>query len=117
MWIEARTPIPNAEYSVQQSLINKKYNCNDSREDVIYNNQIMRNAIVLVQLYKYIDCGKRYSTSDPNWGKSDNVKGDKNPHTLGYTGFGCDDFISNEKRKSTLLNNLNAVFCLNHVTL
>ena len=53
--------------SVQQSLINKKYNCNDSREDVIYNNQIMRNEIVLVQLYKYIDRGERYSPSDPNW--------------------------------------------------
>ena len=44
---------------VQQSLIDKKYNCNDSREAVIINNQIMRNAIVLVQLYKYIDRGER----------------------------------------------------------
>ena len=43
-------------------------------------------------------------------GKSDNVKGD-NPHTLGYTGFSCDNFTSNEKRKSTLLNDLNAIFC------
>jgi hypothetical protein len=96
---------------VQQSFINKKYNCNDSREDVIINNQIMRNAIVLVQLYKYIDRGERYSPSDSKWGISDNVKGD-NPHTLGYRGFGCDDFLSNEKRKLTLLNDLNAVFLL-----
>ena len=71
----------------------------------------MRNAIVLVQLYKYIDCGERYSTSDLIWGKSDNVKED-NPHTLGYTGLVCDDLLSNEKRKLTLLSNLNAVFRL-----
>jgi hypothetical protein len=71
----------------------------------------MRNAIVLVQLYKYIDRGERYSPSDCKWGKSDNVKED-NPHTLGYTGFGCDDFTSNEKRKSTLLNDLKDVFRL-----
>ena len=58
-----------------------------------------------------IDRGERYSPSDLNWGKSDNVKGD-NPHTLGYTGFGCDDFLSNEKRKSTLLNNLKNVLHL-----
>ena len=55
----------------------------------------MRNAIVLVQLYKYIDREERYSPSDINWVQSDNIKGD-NPNTLGYTGFGCDDFISNE---------------------
>jgi hypothetical protein len=71
----------------------------------------MRNAIVLVQLYKYIDRGERYSPSDPNWGKSANIKGDY-PHILGYTGFGCDDFLSNEKRKSTLLNDLKDVFRL-----
>ena len=53
---------------VQLSLIHKKYNCNDSREDVIINNQITRNAIVLVQLYKYIDREERYSPSDSKWG-------------------------------------------------
>jgi hypothetical protein len=96
---------------VQQSLIDKKGNCNDSREKGIINNQIMMNAIVLVQLYKYIDRGERYSPSDPNWGNSANIKED-NPHTLGYTGFGCDDFLSNEKRKSTLLNDLKDVLRL-----
>ena len=82
---------------VQQSLIDKKQNCKDSRDHDQINTQIMRNAIVLVQLYKHIDRGERYSPSDPNWGKSANIKAD-NPHTLGYTGFGRDDFTSNEKR-------------------
>ena len=52
---------------VQQSLIDKKRNCNDSRDIDQINTQIMRNAIVLVQLYKYIDRGERYSPSDSKW--------------------------------------------------
>jgi hypothetical protein len=63
--------------------------------------QILRNAIVLVHMYKFIENGERYSKSDCNWQKPFNISTTE-IHPLGYTGFGCDDFLLAEKQKKTL---------------
>ena len=60
--------------------------------------QILRNAIVLVHMYKFIDNGERYSKSDCNWEKPFNITTTE-IHPLGYTGFGCDDFLLVDKQK------------------
>jgi hypothetical protein len=65
-------------------------------------NQILRNAIVLVHMYKFIENGERYSKSDINWEKPFNINTNE-IHPLGYTGFGCDDFLLAEKRNIPLL--------------
>jgi hypothetical protein len=64
--------------------------------------QILRNAIVLVHMYKFIENGERYSKSDCNWEKPFNIT-TNDIHPLGYTGFGCDDFLLAEKRNKPLL--------------
>ncbi len=89
---------------IQQSLIDKIQTCENNERGIV-KDQIMRNAIVLVQLYKYIENGERYSFTDFMLGDVVNVK-EVNSHIFGYTHFGLDDFLSNEKRKSTLINDL-----------
>ena len=89
---------------IQESLIEKMKTCESSQWEQL-KNQIVRNAIVLVQLYKYIENGERYSYSDYYLGKKENVKMGHS-HIFGYTGFGLDDFLSRDKRKSTLIDDL-----------
>ena len=91
---------------IQESLIEKMKTCESSQWEQL-KNQIVRNAIVLVQLYKYIENGERYSYSDYYLGKKENVKMDPS-HIFGYTGFGLDDFLSRDKRKSTVIDGLRA---------
>ena len=54
---------------------------------------------------KQIENGERYSYSNYYLGKKENVK-TAHPHIFGYTVFGLDDFLSCDKRKSTLMNDL-----------
>ena len=91
--------------AIQESLIDKMKTCESSLQCEQLKNQIVRNAIVLVQLYKYIENGERYSYSDYYLGKKENVKMGHS-HIFGYTGFGLDDFLSRDKRKSTLIDDL-----------
>jgi hypothetical protein len=53
-------------------------------------------------MYKFIENGERYSKSDINWEKPFNINTNE-IHPLGYTGFGCDDFLLAEKRNKPLL--------------
>ena len=91
--------------AIQESLIDKMMKACKNNEHEQLKNQIVRNAIVLVQLYKYIENGERYSYSDYYLGKKENVKMGHS-HIFGYTGFGLDDFLSRDKRKSTLIDDL-----------
>ena len=63
-------------------------------------NQILRNAVVLVQGLWFIENGERFSPKD------DRVLGNSNNesnHFLGFTGFGVDDFQSAERRTTSYL--------------
>ena len=91
---------------IQESLIEKMKTCESSQWEQL-KNQIVRNAIVLVQLYKYIENGERYSYSNYYLGKKENVKMGCS-HIFGYTGFGLDDFLAHDKRKSTVIDDLRA---------
>ena len=84
-----------------------KTSCESSQCEQL-KNQIVRNAIVLVQLYKYIENGERYSYSDFGLGSKENLKMN-HPHIFGYNGFGFDNFLSCDTRKSTLMNDLRSV--------
>ena len=89
----------NVYATIQNELVDKL------SDPLQFNNirtQILRNAIVLVQMYKYIENGQRYSPNDVSQQDEKNVTIDP-PHPLKYTGIGCDDFISNDRRK---LNNI-----------
>ena len=92
----------NVYATIQNELVDKL------SDPLQFNNirtQILRNAIVLVQMYKYIENGHRYSPSDVR--QQDNSNVTINPlHPLEYTGIGCDDFVSNDRRK---LNNIRKV--------
>jgi hypothetical protein len=92
----------NVYAKIQKELVDKL------SDPLQFNNirtQILRNAIVLVQMYKYIENGHRYSPTDVR--QKDNKNVSINPlHPLGYTGNGCDDFSSNDRRK---LNNIRKV--------
>ena len=92
---------------IQESLIGKILTSKGNILEQL-KNQIVRNAIVLVQFYKYIENGERYSYSDFRFGEKENLKM-VHPHILGYTGFGFDDFLSCDTRKSTLMNDLRSV--------
>ena len=67
--------------------------------------QILRNAIVLVQMYKFIENGQRYSPFDLNYQLDFNVRTSP-PPPIGYTGFGCDDFTNRERRKTPNIQKL-----------
>ena len=84
--------------SVQQKLFSNLKDANPPQCDIL-NKQILMNVIVLVQLYKFIENGERYSNHDINWCYKFNFKDDKYHH-LGYTVFGCDDFLIQAKRKN-----------------
>ena len=92
----------NVYATIQNELVDKL------SDPLQFNNirtQILRNAIVLVQMYKYIENGHRYSPNDVSQQDEKNVTIDP-PHPLKYTGIGCDDFVSNDRRK---LNNIRKV--------
>jgi hypothetical protein len=73
---------------VQKSLI-------DKNECDAVTNQILWNVAVLVQGLRFIENGERFSPKDCRVeGKS--VNGSN--HSLGFTGFGVDDFMSDDKR-------------------
>ena len=92
---------------IQESLIGEILTSKGNRLEQL-KNQIVRNAIVLVQFYKYIENGERYSYSDFKFGSKENLKMN-HPHIFGYNGFGFDDFLSCDTRKSTLMNDLRSV--------
>ncbi len=78
---------------VQKSLI-EKIEC-----DAV-TNQILWNAVVLVQGLWFIENGERFSLKDNiEAGSSNNGSN----HFLGFTGFGVDDFHSDDKRVSSIL--------------
>ncbi len=64
-------------------------------------NQILWNAVILVQGLWFIENGERFSPKDTkvkcNGGNGSN-------HTLGFTGYGVDDFISTETRDISLFH-------------
>ena len=92
----------NVYTNIQQQLFARLEATADNNHKMTVPEQILRNAVVLVQMYKYIENGERYSTDDIEMQISFNVKTIP-AHKLGYNGFGCDDFQSGEKRKETLL--------------
>jgi Ulp1 protease family, C-terminal catalytic domain len=94
----------NVYTNIQQHLVARLATPTSNENNSIVH-QILRNAVVLVQMYKYIENGERYSTDDIEMQTSFNVKTIP-AHKLGYNGFGCDDFQSGEKRKETLLMKL-----------
>ncbi len=62
-------------------------------------NQILRNAVVLVQGLQFIENGKRFSRKDDRvLGNSNNVSN----HFLGFTGFEVDDFQSADNRMTSV---------------
>jgi hypothetical protein len=78
---------------VQKSLINK-IEC-----DAV-TNQILWNAVVLVQGLWFIKNGERFGPTD------DRVTGNSNNwlnHLLGFTGFGVDEFQSADDRVTSIL--------------
>jgi hypothetical protein len=78
---------------VQTSLI-KKIECDAVR------NQILWNAVILVQCLWFIENGERFSPKD------DKVLGNSNNgsnHFLGFTGFGVDDFQSADNRMTSVI--------------
>jgi hypothetical protein len=95
----------NVYAQVQNELVSKLSTANNNDDIEKINNQILRNAIVLVQMYKYIENGERYSPNDFAY----NIPFNKNKdgvHSLGYIGCGCDDFLNKERRRQTNLMEL-----------
>jgi hypothetical protein len=77
---------------VQKSLIVK------NEVDAV-ENQILRNAVVLVQGLWFIENGERFSPKD------DRVTGNSvngSNHLPGFNSFGVDDFQSDDKRKTSI---------------
>lgn len=70
--------------------------------------QILRNAVVLVQIYKYIENGQKYSPNDISNQLPFNVRISPLP-PLGYTGNGCDDFTNSERRNVPNIQRLQAL--------
>jgi hypothetical protein len=58
-------------------------------------NQILQNAVILVQGLQFIENGERFSPKDHRV-KGNSVNGPN--HSLDFTGFGVDDFMSDDKR-------------------
>jgi hypothetical protein len=77
---------------VQKSLI-------DKNECDAFTNQILWNAVVLVQGLWFIENGERFSPKDYKV-KGNSVNGSN--HSLGFTGFGVDDFQSDDKRVTSI---------------
>jgi len=78
---------------VQEKLLNQNEN-----NSVM--NQILRNAVILVQGLRFVENGERFSPDDD---KNDGNRRDKSQHALGYTGFGVDDFTSKGKNDDLYL--------------
>ncbi len=71
----------------------------DTNEVDAVENQILWNAVVLVQGLWFIENGERFSPKDDRViGNSINGLN----HLLGFTGFGVDDFQSDDKRKTSI---------------
>jgi hypothetical protein len=79
---------------VQKKLINEN-------ENNSVTNQILRNAVILVQGLRFVENGERFSPDDD---KNDGNRRDKSQHALGYTGFGVDDFTSKEKTTTSIFD-------------
>ncbi len=62
-------------------------------------NQILWNAVVLVQGLWFIENGERFSPKDDR--EAGNSNNGSN-HILGFTGFGVDDFQSDDKRVTSI---------------
>ncbi len=62
-------------------------------------NQIVWNAVLLVQGLQFIENRERFSPKDSKV-KGNSVNGSN--HTLGFTGFEVDDFKSDKKRKTSI---------------
>jgi len=81
--------------SIQNELVEE---LSDGDKFVNTHEKILRNAVVLVQIYKFIETGQRYSLYDLWYQRPFNVLSSPSP-PIGCTGFGCDDFTNSERRK------------------
>jgi hypothetical protein len=63
-------------------------------------NQILWNAVVLVQGLRFIENGERFSPKDDRVTVNNNQRSN---HVPGYTGFGADDFKSGDNRVTSYL--------------
>jgi hypothetical protein len=70
-------------------------------------NNILWNAVVLVQCLWFIENRERFSLKDaPLY--EENISGSN--HNLGFTGYGVDDFMSNEKRGISIFDWFDRIF-------
>ena len=95
----------NVYESIQNELVEE---LSDPDKFINTREQILRNAVVLVQIYKYIENGQRYSPTDISNQLNFNVLSLPMP-PLGYTGNGCDDFTNSERRNVTNIQRLQAL--------
>jgi hypothetical protein len=58
-------------------------------------NNILRNAVVLIQYLWFIENGERFS---PKYAQLDEENISELNHDLGFAGYGVDDFMSNGKK-------------------
>ena len=91
--------------SIQNELVEE---LSDGDKFVNTREKIMRNAVVLVQIYKFIETGQRYSKYDLWYQLPLNVRSSPSP-PIGCTGFGCDDFTNSERRKVPNIKKLQGV--------
>ena len=91
--------------SIQNELVEE---LSDGDKFVNTREKIMRNAVVLVQIYKFIETGQRYSLYDLWYQLPLNVRSSPSP-PIGCTGFGCDDFTNSERRKVPNIKKLQGV--------
>ena len=88
--------------SIQNELVEE---LSDGDKFVNTREKILRNAVVLVQIYKFIETGQRYSLYDLWYQLPINVRISPSP-PIGCTGFGCDDFTNSERRKEPNIKKL-----------
>ena len=91
--------------SIQNELVEE---LSDGDKFVNTREKIMRNAVVLVQIYKFIETGQRYSLYDLWYQLPLNVRSSPSP-PIGCTGVGCDDFTNSERRKVPNIKKLQGV--------
>ena len=91
--------------SIQNELVEE---LSDGDKFVNTREKIMRNAVVLVQIYKFIETGQRYSKYDLWYQLPLNVRSSPSP-PIGCTGVGCDDFTNSERRKVPNIKKLQGV--------
>ena len=91
--------------SIQNELVEE---LSDGDKFVNTREKILRNAVVLVQIYKFIETGQRYSLYDLWYQLPFNVRSSPSP-PIGCTGFGCDDFTNSERRKVPNIKKLQGV--------